>query len=65
MPANSASEATMPVGLCGELTISALVFGVTARRRPSTSIAKPRPSCVSGTARRSQPAIAMTGEYES
>ena len=51
----------MPVGLCGELTISALVFGVTARRRPSTSIAKPRPSCVSGTARRSQPAIAMHG----
>ena len=28
----------MPVGLCGELTISALVFGVTARRSPSTSM---------------------------
>ena len=52
----------MPVGLCGELTISALVRGVTARRSPSTSIAKPRPSGTSGTARRWQPAIAMTGE---
>ncbi len=43
----------MPVGLCGELTINALVFGVTARRSPSTSIAKPRPSGTIGTARRS------------
>ena len=52
----------MPVGLCGELTINALVLGVTALRSPSTSMAKPRPSCTSGTARRWQPAIAMTGE---
>ena len=55
----------MPVGLCGELTISALVFGVTALRNPSTSMAKPRPFWISGMARRSQPAMAITGEYES
>jgi hypothetical protein len=52
----------MPVGLCGELTMIALVLCVTAFRSPSTSILKPRPSCTNGTARRSQPAIAMTGE---
>ena len=39
----------MPVGLCGELTISALVLGVTAARRASTSRAKPPPSGTSGT----------------
>ena len=52
----------MPVGLCGELMISALVFGVMARRSASTSIANPRPSGTSGTVTRCAPAMAMTGE---
>ena len=55
----------MPVGLCGELTINARVLGPIAARRPSTSMAKPSPSCRMGTARRWHPAMAITGEYES
>ncbi len=48
----SASVATMPIGLCGELTMIARVRGVSARRSASTSIANPRPSATNGTATR-------------
>ena len=60
--ASSASEATIPVGLCGELTINALVRGVTARAqrvdvdREAASVGHHRDRT------RWQPAIAMTGE---
>jgi hypothetical protein len=59
---SSASLSTMPVGLCGELTINALVRGVTARRNSSVSSAKPRPSGTIGTTTRCAPVIATTGE---
>jgi hypothetical protein len=65
MAVSSASLSTMPVGLCGELTINARVRGVSARRSESVSSAKPRPSGASGTTIRCAPAIATTGEYES
>lgn len=62
MVASSAALSTVPVGLCGELTISARVRGVTARRSASASRAKPRPWGTSGTATRRAEAIATTGE---
>ena len=52
----------MPVGLCGELTISARVRGVIAARMRVDVDAKPCPSLTSGTVTRWQPAIATTGE---
>ncbi|COX14101.1 Uncharacterised protein [Mycobacterium tuberculosis] len=62
MAASSVALSTAPVGLCGELMISARVRGVTARRSASASRAKPRPSGTSGTVTRWAPAIATTGE---
>ena len=59
---SSAALSTVPVGLCGEFTINALVRGVTARRKASVSSAKPWPSGTSGTMTRFAPAIATTGE---
>ncbi|COV66728.1 Uncharacterised protein [Mycobacterium tuberculosis] len=56
MAASSVALSTAPVGLCGELMISARVRGVTARRSASASRAKPRPSGTSGTVTRWAPA---------
>jgi hypothetical protein len=62
MAASSVALYTAPVGLCGELTINARVFGVNARRSASGSSAKPLPSGTRGTATRCAPAMATTGE---
>ena len=65
MRGNSSSVATMPVGLCGEFTISALVRGRRQRAQAVDVDGEPAAVGTSGTVTRWQPAMAMTGEYES